>query len=102
GRSRVDAEGRRLALVGLDGVERLLAFQALLELRDVEAAALRDLRRLGGQVVLGDLALLREEAVVHGPELVVALLEPAFRGDGGILGPGMDARERVILEDEAN
>src|SRR5439155_10616151 len=101
-RSRVDAEGRRLALVGLDGVERLLALQALLELRDVEPAALRDLRRLGGDVVLVDLALLGEETVVHRPELVVALLKTAFRGDGGILGPGVDGGERVILENEAN
>src|SRR3989442_9579469 len=101
-RSGVDAEGRRLALVGLDGVERFLALQALLELGDVEAAGLADLRRLGGEVVLVDLALLGEEAVVHGPELIVALLKGALRGDGGILGPRMNARERVILENEAD
>src|SRR5215467_1851023 len=58
----IDAERRSLALVRLDGVEGLLAVQARLELGDVHPAVLGDLRGLVLQVVLGDLALLREEA----------------------------------------
>src|SRR5439155_4055598 len=74
-RCGVDTERRRLARVGLDGVERLLAVDALLQLGDVDPARFPDLRRLSGEIVLGDLALLRVEAVVHGPELLVPLPE---------------------------
>src|SRR5437870_4960466 len=98
----IDAERRPLALIRLDGIERLLAVEALLELRDVHPGALGDLRHLVPQVVLGDLALLREEPVVHGPELVVALLETALRCDRSVLGPGMDAGEGEVLVDEAH
>src|SRR5215470_15392021 len=48
----IDAQRRALALVRLDGVEGLLAVQALLELGDVHPAVLGDLRSLVLQVVL--------------------------------------------------
>src|SRR5439155_8997822 len=75
---------------------------ALLQLGDVDPARFRDLRRLGGEIVLGDLALLRVEAVVHGPELIVPLPERACSHDRSILRPRVYGRERVVLEYEAN
>src|SRR6266478_1760143 len=78
GRGRVDAERGRLVYVRIDGVLRLLAVDALLEPGDVEAGVPGDVARPVLQVLPGDVALLREEPVVHRPKLVVALLEGAL------------------------
>src|SRR5579871_4284990 len=101
-RRRADPEARGLRLVRLDRVERLAPVETVLELRGVEPPGLADLDRLVLHVVLGDLALALEEPVVHHPELVVALLGPARGRDRAVLGPGVDAREREVLEHEAD
>src|SRR5262249_15699194 len=98
--SAVHSHRHRLPLTALAGGGRLAAGETPLQPRHVEAPRRPDLLDLCGKVLLRDLRLLPEQPVVNLPELIVALLECARRRHRRVLRPGVDLRERHLLEHE--
>ena len=94
GRRRVDAEARAESHVRGHTTRGLRCDDARLPGSHIEA---RHLLRVGEE--RGVIERCREQKVVHRPEL--ALFASALRGDAGGLRVWVDAREREVLEHDA-